>query len=61
MSALAERIRRSQGEPEDSRAIRVIVAVMVEVGVLAVVAQGAVDAATGAAALVLTPLGYTFS
>jgi transglutaminase-like putative cysteine protease len=61
VSALAERIRGAQGVPEDSRPIRTVVALMVEVAILAVVAQGAVDGATAAGALVLTPVGYAFS
>jgi transglutaminase-like putative cysteine protease len=61
MRAFAERIARADGVPEDSIPIRVVVAVMVEIAVLAVVAQGAVDAATAAGALVLVPAGYAFS
>ena len=53
--------RRVAGPPEDSRALRVVVAVAVEVGVLAVVLQGAVDRTAAAAALVLAPAGYAFS
>lgn len=47
--------------PEDSVAIRVVVALAVEVGIVAVVLQGAVDAATAVAALVLAPIGYLVS
>ncbi len=62
MSAtIAQRLRRIQGVPEDSRRIRIVVAVMVEVAVLAVVAQGAVDAASSVGALVLVPAGYAYS
>src|SRR5262249_31434044 len=52
---------RGGGPPEDSRALRVVVAVAVELGVLAVVLQGAVDSTAAAAALVLAPAGYVFS
>ena len=62
MSAnVAERVRAGHGEPEDSLRLRVIVALMVEVAIAAVVAQGAVDAVTGVAALVLAPVGYAYS
>jgi protein-glutamine gamma-glutamyltransferase len=53
--------RRAGGPPEDSRAIRVVVAIAVEVGVLAVVLQGAVESSAAAAALLLAPAGYAFS
>jgi transglutaminase-like putative cysteine protease len=58
---LLERLRKPPGEPEDSVPLRVVVALMVEVSVLAVVAQGAVDATTAMGALLLVPAGYTFS
>src|SRR6185369_16597783 len=45
----------------DSIALRLIAAAAVEVAILAVVAQGAVDVLTAAAALTLAPLGYWFS
>ena len=62
MSAtLAERVRANHGEPEDSIRLRVIIALMVEVAIAAVVAQGAVDALTGAVALLLAPVAYAFS
>ncbi len=41
--------------------MRVVVALAVEVGVLAVVLQGAVDTASAVAALLLAPAGYLFS
>jgi transglutaminase-like putative cysteine protease len=47
--------------PEDSVPMRVVVALAVELGVLAVVLQGAVDGAAAIAALILAPLGYLFS
>jgi transglutaminase-like putative cysteine protease len=58
---MARRRRRVETVPEDSRAIRIAAALMVEIAVLAVVAQGAVDAVTAAGALVLVPVGYAFS
>lgn len=60
-AAIAERLARSHGEPEHSRLLRVVVALMVEISVVAVVVQGAVDAATAAGVLVLVPAGYVFS
>ncbi len=53
--------RRQGSPPEDSVALRVVVALAVELGVIALVLQGAVDAAAAAGALVLAPLGYLFS
>jgi transglutaminase-like putative cysteine protease len=47
--------------PEDSVPMRVVVALAVELGVLAVVLQGAVDVPAAVAALVLAPVGYLFS
>lgn len=41
--------------------LRLIVAAMVMVAVVAVIAQGALDAATAAGAVVLVPAGYAFS
>ena len=61
MSALAERVRHVSGEPEDSIALRVIVALMVEVAIAAVVLQGAVDPFTAVIALAAAPVGYAFS
>ena len=55
-------IRKPSGPTEDSIAIRVVVAVAVEVAILAVVTQpGAVEPLTAVAALLLAPLGYLFS
>ena len=53
--------QRPNAPAEDSVAMRVVVAAAVEVGVLAVVLQGAVDASAAVGALVLAPLGYLFS
>ncbi|HSL10502.1 MAG TPA: transglutaminaseTgpA domain-containing protein [Actinomycetota bacterium] len=53
--------RRRKALPEDGVAIRVVVACAVEVGIVSLMAQEAVPAATGIAALVLAPLGYWFS
>ena len=55
-------IRKPSGPTEDSIAIRVVVAVAVEVAILAVVTQpGAVEPLTAVAALLLAPLAYLFS
>ena len=55
-------IRKPSGPTEDSIAIRVVVAVAVEVAILAVVTQpGAVEPLTAVASLLLAPLGYLFS
>ena len=59
--ARARVARRAKQAPEDGVAIRVVVAVAVELGIVALMAQGAVGAATGVAALALAPLGYWFS
>lgn len=53
--------RRPSAPPEDSVAMRVVVAVAVELGIVAVALQGAVDAFTTVMALALAPLGYVFS
>jgi transglutaminase-like putative cysteine protease len=53
--------RRTHGVVEDSIAVRVVIALMVEVAIVGVVAQGAVDALTGTAAIALAPVGYAFS
>jgi len=53
--------RRATEPPEDSVTMRVVVALAVQVGVVAVVTQGAVDAAAAAGALILAPVGYWFS
>ena len=52
---------RPASEPEDSRAMRVVVATAVEVGIVAVILQGAVDATAAVAAVLLAPVGYAFS
>ncbi len=55
-------IRRPSGPPEDSIAIRLVVAAAVQVAIAAVVAQpAAVDPVIAVAALTLAPLGYWFS
>jgi transglutaminase-like putative cysteine protease len=54
-------LRRRREPPEDSIAMRVVVALAVEVSIFAVIAQGAVDAASAVAAVVLAPVGYLFS
>jgi protein-glutamine gamma-glutamyltransferase len=52
---------RSSGPPEDSVAIRVVVALAVEVGILAIVSREAVDPAVGVAAALLAPVAYAYS
>ncbi len=54
-------LKRTPGPPEDSVALRVVVMLAVELAIMAVVAQHAVDVFTAAAALLLAPLGYWFS
>jgi len=55
-------VRRPTGPPEDSVAMRVVVACAVEVAIAAVVAQpGAVPASVAAASLLLAPAGYWYS
>ncbi|MGZ4114224.1 MAG: transglutaminase TgpA family protein [Actinomycetota bacterium] len=54
-------LTRPKEPPEDSIRLRVIVAALVMLAVVAVIAQGALDAATAAAALVVVPAGYAFS
>jgi transglutaminase-like putative cysteine protease len=54
-------LKKTHGPPEDSVAMRVVVMLAVELAIVAVVAQHAVDAFTAAAALLLAPLGYWFS
>jgi len=53
--------RRPSAPPEDSIAMRVVVALSVEVGVWAVVSHAPVGPATATAALVLAPFGYWVS
>ena len=56
------RIKGPATPPEDSIALRVVVAVAVEVAILAVVAQPqAVEPLTAIAAVLLAPIGYLFS
>jgi hypothetical protein len=55
-------VRRPSGPPEDSIAIRVVVACAVAVAIAAVVAQpGAVPLPVAVGSLVLAPLGYWYS
>ena len=55
-------LRKPSGPAEDSIAIRVVVACLVEIAIAAVVAQPeAVPAPVAIAALVLAPIGYGFS
>jgi transglutaminase-like putative cysteine protease len=60
-AVLIRLLRREAPSPEDSRTLRLVVALMVEIAVVAVVAQGAVGPETAAAAIVLVPAGYVFS
>jgi protein-glutamine gamma-glutamyltransferase len=55
------KLRRHQAPPEDSVRLRVVVALAVEISIVAVVTQGALGAPTAIAALVLAPIGYLFS
>lgn len=52
---------RRKSPPEDAIAIRVVVALAVEIGLLAVLAQGVVQDRATMAALVLAPVGYWWS
>jgi transglutaminase-like putative cysteine protease len=54
-------LSRPKEPPEDSVRLRVIVAALVMLAVVAVIAQHALDATTAAAALVVVPTGYAFS
>jgi transglutaminase-like putative cysteine protease len=55
-------VRRPSGPPEDSIAMRVVVACAVEIAIAAVVAQPrAVPASVAVASLVLAPAGYWYS
>jgi transglutaminase-like putative cysteine protease len=47
--------------PEDSIAMRIVVAAAVELGMVAVILQGATEAAVAMGALALAPVGYLFS
>ena len=60
-TSLFARIRRGAGTPEESVAMRVVVAGAVEVAILAVVAQGGVTGTAAILPLVLAPVGYAFS
>jgi protein-glutamine gamma-glutamyltransferase len=60
-AAVRSRPRRPKAPVEDGVAIRTVVAGAVELGIVALLVQGAVAPATGLAALVLAPLGYLFS
>jgi len=57
----AMNLRRPAPPPEDSIAMRVVVALAVELGIWAVVTRAAVAPSTAAAALVLAPAGYLLS
>jgi transglutaminase-like putative cysteine protease len=61
VSVLERAGARTAGPPEDSVALRLVVAAMVEWAILAVVAQGAVDPVTAVAALAFAPAGYALS
>ncbi|MEA2581910.1 MAG: hypothetical protein QOE83_2802 [Actinomycetota bacterium] len=52
---------RTKGAVEDSARMRLVAALAVEVALLAVVAQGAVDGFTAASVLLAAPAGYLFS
>jgi transglutaminase-like putative cysteine protease len=54
-------VTREKEPPEDSIRLRVVVAAMVMVALLAVIAQGTVDAFTWIAGVLLVPAGYAFS
>ena len=54
-------VRGHKAPPEDGIAPRVVVAIAVEVGIVALMAQGAVPSSTGLFALMLAPVGYWFS
>ncbi len=54
-------LRRPKEGPEDSVRLRALVLAVVLVSVVAVIVQGAVDAATAIGSLVLVPVGYAFS
>ncbi|MGH2597604.1 MAG: transglutaminase TgpA family protein [Actinomycetota bacterium] len=55
------RWRRPAGPPEDSVAMRVVVAAAVEIAILAVVAQGGVNGSAAVLPLMMAPAGYLFS
>ena len=60
-TSIRARMQRGAGTPEDSVAMRVVVAGAVEVAILAVVAQGGVSGAAAILPLVMAPVGYVFS
>ena len=60
-TTLRARMLRGAGPPEDSVAMRVVVAGAVEVAILAVVAQGGVSGGAAILPLVMAPAGYVFS
>jgi transglutaminase-like putative cysteine protease len=53
--------RHATAPPEDSVTLRLVIGLAVEVGILAAVAQRAVPAGAGWAALALAPIGYVVS
>ena len=55
------RLSRATVLPEGSVPLRVVVALAVELGIVALVLAGAVDAVAAVCALVLAPVGYAFS
>lgn len=54
-------VKRAKEPPEDSVRLRVVVAAMVMVALVAVLAQGTMDAFTWVGGLLLVPAGYAFS
>lgn len=54
-------VKRAKEPPEDSVRLRVVVAAMVMVALVAVLAQGTTDAFTWIGGLLLVPAGYAFS
>jgi protein-glutamine gamma-glutamyltransferase len=61
MTALRERVRRASGPPEESVAMRIVVAAAVEVAIVAVAVQGGVNGSAAILPLTLAPVGYVFS
>jgi protein-glutamine gamma-glutamyltransferase len=57
----ARLVDRQKEPPEESIRLRIVVAALVLIALVAVIAQGATDAFTSAGGLLLVPLGYTFS
>ena len=60
-TSILAKMRGGTGTPEESVAMRVVVAGAVEVAILAVVAQGGVNGTAAILPLVLAPVGYVFS